>query len=352
MKVAVIGLPQSGKSTFFHALTGPSGSRNKGDLSIGMVSVPDERLDRLTDMFEPGRTIHAVIELVEAHAPSLGSRDGSVHGLDAAFLNMVKPMDAFLLVTRSFDGEGMCDPAGDVETVISDLVLADLIVIEGRLERIEENRRKGKEEMPADEKRALEQALVVLNDGRLIHDDPELAAAPSLRSYAFLTARPLMVVANVAEEDLERDQQVLLEGIGLPVHGLPSFTCCAGIEQEIGDLPPAERDEFMEAMGVKESVLDVVIRKTYSSLGLISFLTVGKDEVRAWAIREGTPALKAAGSVHSDMERGFIRAEVIEYNDLISMGSEAAVKKAGKARLEGRDYPVRDGDVINFRFAV
>ena len=352
MKAAIIGLPQSGKTTLFQALAGSAGGKDKGGLTMGSVPVPDVRVDRLTDMYRPKKTVPAVLEIVEAQAPSIGNLEKRGQGLDSAFLNMVKPMDAFLLVARAFDGEGLCEPARDVSTVIDDLVLADLMVVENRLERMDLDVRKGKTPAPPEERKALERAKELLSEGRLVHDDPELAVHPDLQGYAFLTGRPIIVVLNVADDQIGLDRDALLAGANLPVHGLPTFPCCAKVEQEIQDLPAEDRGEFMEAMGITEPVLDVVIRETYASLGLVSFLTVGEDEVRAWTIRQGTPAPRAAGTVHSDMERGFIRAEVMTYDDLMNLGSEAAVKKAGKARLEGRDYVVLDGDVIHFRFNV
>lgn len=352
MKAAIIGLPQSGKTTLFQALTGIAGGRDKGGLTMGTVPVPDSRVDRLSEMYQPRKAVPAMLEIVEAQAPSLGSADKKGQGLDSAFLNMVKPMDAFLLVTRAFDGEDLSEPAKDVRTVIDDLVLADLMVVENRLERMDLDVRKGKTPAPPEERKALERAKELLSDDRLVHDDPELAVHPDLKGYAFLTGRPILVVVNVADDQLSQDRDALLSGAGLPVHSLPTFPCCAKVEQEIQDLPLEERSEFMEAMGIVEPVLDVVIRETYASLGLVSFLTVGDDEVRAWTIRKGTAAPRAAGTVHSDMERGFIRAEVMTFDDLVGLGSEAAVKKAGKARLEGKDYLVLDGDVIHFRFNV
>lgn len=352
MKAAIIGLPQSGKTTLFQALAGSDGGKEKGGLIMGTVPVPDTRVDRLTAMYQPKRTVHAVLEIVEAQAPSLGNQEKKGQGLDSAFLNLVKPMDAFVLVVRAFDGEELCDPAKDVRTVVDDLVLADLAVVENRLERMDLDVRKGKPAAPVEERKALEHVLELLNEGGLIHQNPDLAYHPALRGYAFLTSRPILTVVNVAEEQISTDTDGLLARLGFPVHGLPTFPCGAKVEQEIQDLPLEERGEFLEAMGIDEPVLDIVIRQTYAALGLISFLTVGTDEVRAWTIRADTMAPRAAGTVHSDMERGFIRAEVMKFEDLDQLGSEAAVKKAGKSRLEGKDYPVQDGDIINFRFNV
>ncbi len=351
MKVALIGLPQSGKTTMFHALTGPGSSRERGALNLGTVRVPDARVDRLAEIYQPKRRIYAQIEVVEANAPHAGEKKpGQGSTLDAAFLNLVKPMDAFLLVSRAFDEEGLCDPRADVEAIVDEMALADLMVLESRLERDTMDRKKGKPGMPAEERTALEQCQTMLNDGRRIAEDAELAAVPALRTYAFLTARPILVVANVADREVGGDTAEVLARHGLPVRGLPTFACCAQVEAEVQELPEEDRPDFLEAMGIREPALDVVIRQVYDALGLMSFLTAGDDECRAWTIRKGTPAPRAAGAVHSDIEKGFIRAEIINYDEFLTLGSEAAAKKAGKYRLEGRDYIVQDGDIVHFRF--
>ena len=353
MKVALIGLPQSGKTTMFQALVGPGTSREHGALNLGMVRVPDERVDRLAEIYNPKKRVYAQIEVVEAHAPRAGEKKpGQGSALDAAFLNLVKPMDAFLLVSRAFDEEGLCDPRTDVEAIVDEMALADLMVLESRLERDAMDRKKGKPGMDGEERAALEQCQAILNDGRRIAENAELAAVPALRTYAFLTARPILVVAHVADRDAGTATDAILERFGLPVRGLPSFACCAQIEAEVQELPEEDRPDFLEAMGIREPALDVVIRQVYDALGLMSFLTVGDDECRAWTIRKGTPAPRAAGAVHSDIEKGFIRAEVIGYDEFLVLGSEAAAKKAGKYRLEGRDYVIQDGDIVHFRFNI
>lgn len=349
----MIGLPQSGKTTMFHALVGPGTAREHGALNLGTVRVPDARVDRLADIYNPKKRVYAQIEVVEANAPHAGEKKpGQGSALDAAFLNLVKPMDAFLLVARAFDEEGLCDPRADVEAIVDEMALADLMVLESRLERDAMDRKKGKPGMPGDERTALERCQALLNEGRRIAEDAEVSAVPALRTYAFLTARPILVVANVADRDAGTTTDALLARYGLPVRGLPSFACCAQVEAEVQELPEADRPDFLEAMGIKEPALDVVIRQVYDALGLMSFLTAGEDECRAWTIRKGTPAPRAAGAVHSDIEKGFIRAEIINYDEFVALGSEAAAKKAGKYRLEGRDYVVQDGDIVHFRFNV
>ena len=352
MKVALVGLPQSGKTMLFQALTGIEGGREKGGLTMGTLKVPDTRVDRLAELFQPKKTTHAVIELVEAHAPHKSEKRANESTLDAAFLNLVKPMDAFLIVARAFDEEGLSEPRKDVDALVDEMLLADLMLVETRLERDDLEHKKGKPGMIAEEKNALVRCRAVLDAGKRIYEDAELAAEPTLRTYAFLTARPILVVANVGENDVATDPVALLARFELPVRGLPTFAASAKVEAEIQSLPEEEREDFRGAMGVREPVLEVLVREVYGALGLISFLTSGEDECRAWTVRRGTLAPRAAGAVHSDIEKGFIRAEVIAFDEFNALGSEAAAKKAGKYRLEGREYVVQDGDIIHFRFNV
>lgn len=348
MKVALVGLPQSGKTTMFQALTGSDTGREKGGLTLGTVLVPDARLERLAEIYKPKKVTHATIELVEAHAQRKEERQQSP--LDSAFLNLVKPMDAFLLVVRAFDE--FSEPRRDLEMLVDEMILADLMLIETRLERDTNDRKKGKPGMHEDERRALERCRSLLDNGKRIYEDQELSSLPLLRTYAFLTARPILAVINVGEGDVTVETRELLARHGLPTRQVPTFAASAKIEAEIQSLPPEERAEFRAAMGIREPVMDVMVRELYAELGLISFLTTGEDECRAWTVRKGTLAPRAAGVVHTDFERGFIRAEVIHYDDFIALGSEAAAKKAGKYRLEGKDYVVQDGDIIHFRFNV
>ncbi len=352
MKVALVGLPQSGKTSLFQALTGTEPGREKAGLTMGTVRVPDARVDKLSGMYQPKKTTHAVIEVVEAHAPHKDEKKASESSLDAGFLNLVKPMDAFLLVVRAFDEAGLNDPRADIETLVSEMILADLMLVETRLERDELEHKKGKPGMPADERDALKCCHTLLNDSRRLYEDPALAARPELRTYAFLTARPMLAVVNVGEDDIPKTRDEVLARFRLPVLGIPTFACCAKSEGEIQVMPEAERADFREMLGVREPVLDVMVREVYAALGLVSFLTAGEDECRAWTIRKGTPAPRAAGAVHTDIEKGFIRAEVIAFDDFVALGSEAAAKKAGKYRLEGREYVVQDGDIVHFRFNI
>jgi hypothetical protein len=350
MKVALVGLPQSGKTSLFKALTGAE-IREKAGMTLGIMKVPDARVDKLSGMYRPKKTTHAVIELVEAHAPHKDERKASKSALDAGFLNLVKPMDAFLLVVRAFE-EGVNDPRADFDTLLSEMILADLMLVETRLERDAAERKKGKPGMPGDEREALERCRKLLDNGQRIYEDAELAARPELRSYAFLTARPILAVVNVGENDIPKPTAEVLARLRLSVAGIPTFACCARAEGEIQAMPEGERKDFREMFGVREPVLDIMVREVYTALGLVSFLTTGEDECRAWTIRRGTPAPRAAGAIHADFEKGFIRAEVIAYDDFMALGSEAAAKKAGRYRLEGREYVVQDGDIVHFRFNV
>lgn len=351
MKVALVGLPQSGKTSLFAALTGAEPARTKAGITLGTVRVPDARVDKLSEMYRPKKTTHAVIELVEALATHKVDSKVSKSALDAAFLNLVKPMDAFLLVVRAFDEEGLNEPRADIDAILSEMILSDLMLVETRLERDGLERKKGKAGMPAEERDALDLCLKILNDNRRIYDDTELAARSELRAYAFLTARPILAMVNVGEDDIAKPTADVLARFGLPVAGIPTFACCAKSEAEIQAMPEGERKEFRELLGMREPVLDIMVREVYLALGLVSFLTTGEDECRAWTIRRGTRAPRAAGAVHADIEKGFIRAEVVAYDDFIALGSEAAAKKAGKYRLEGRDYVVQDGDIVHFRFS-
>jgi len=352
MKVALVGLPQSGKTSLFRALTGTEPSREKAGFTLGVMKVPDARVDRLSGMYQPRKTTHAVIELVEAHAPHKDERKANKSVLDAGFLSLVKAMDAFLLVVRAFDEEGLNDPRADFDTLLSEMILADLMLVETRLERDEIDRKKGKPGMSRDEHDALSRCRKLLDDGRRIYEDANLAASPDLRSYAFLTARPMLAVVNVGENDIPKPTAEVLARLRLPAAGIPTFACCARSEGEIQAMPEGERKEFREMLGVREPVLEIMVREVYRELGLVSFLTTGEDECRAWTIRRGSTAPRAAGAIHADIEKGFIRAEVIAYDDFMALGSEAAAKKAGKYRLEGREYVVQDGDIVHFRFNV
>src|SRR5688572_17499067 len=237
MKVALVGLPQSGKTSLFKALTGTEPSREKAGLTLGTVKVPDARVDKLSEMYQPKKTTHAVIELVEAHAPHKDEKKANKSALDAGFLNAVKAMDAFLLVVRAFDEEGLNDPRADFDTLLSEMILSDQMLVETRLERDEADRKRGKPGMADDERAALKRCLTLLDNGQRIYEDPDLAARAELRSYSFLTARPILAVVNVGEDDIPKATAEVLARVRLPVAGIPTFACCAKAEGEIQAMP-------------------------------------------------------------------------------------------------------------------
>lgn len=349
MKVAIIGLPQSGKTTLFQALVGTLPSREKGATILGTLKVSDPRVDFLASIYNPRKVEYASIGVVEVQ-PQRQS-DGKDKGLDSSVLNLVKPADALLLVVRAFDEEGLNDPMADVRGIIEDLILTDLFVVGQRIERLENDAKKGKQ-INKEEMEVLRKAYHLLEQGERVIEDKGVAENIMIRQYALLTGKPIFVIINLREDALNKGEAEIIREFGISEMNLPLFLCCAKLEKEIRELPEEERGEFLDAMGIKEPVLDKIVREIYKELGLISFFTVGEDECRAWPIRKGTVAVKAAGVVHSDMERGFIRAEVISFEDFERYKSESAARKAGKYRLEGKDYVMQDGDIVHFRFNV
>jgi ribosome-binding ATPase len=358
MKAGIIGLAAVGKSVLFQILTGageaPAGGRPAP--RVGIARVPDRRLDVLTEMYKPRKRTPATVEYVDV--------PGVAKGEGAALVDLpaLRGVDALVHVVRAFESElvphveGSVDPLRDAKMLELELILADLGAVERRLERLEANIKKANR---ADD--VAERALFLKMKEALEQEQP-LRALPlgeedrrRLRSYSFLSEKPLLVVVNLAE-DRVRAAGAALASLGLDEWSRrPGVALCpvaATIEQEIAQLPPEDARAFLDDLGLSEPGLDRIIRKSYELLGLLSFLTTGEDECRAWTIRRGTRAQQAAGTIHSDIERGFIRAEVVAYEDLIAAGSLAACRERGTLRLEGKDYLVEDGDVINFRFAV
>jgi GTP-binding protein YchF len=349
MKVGIVGFPRAGKTTVFNALTGlqaaVGGYGDPGKPNLGTIKVPDARIDRLSAIFSPRKTTYA--EMVFVDFPGAGERSGSV--LDQATLVQMRDADALVQVVRGFvdpTTQDAADPARDIEGFKSELVLADLAIVEKRLERL--RKEKGKEQ----EGDLLERCLKALEGEtplRLI----ELSAAEerSLSGFGLLSRLPLLVLVNVAESDAAAPLSDAVRA-RLDASGVPGLALCAQIEMEIAGLEAGDRTAFLADLGLQESARDRFLQAAYALLDLISFLTTGEDEVRAWPIRRGTTAVKAAGKVHSDIERGFIRAEVVAYEDFIRLGSDAKAREAGKLRLEGKDYVVQDGDIIHYRFNV
>ena len=362
LRAGLIGFPSAGKTALFQLLTSareaprPAGRQ---DANVGVSRVPDERLDRLTALFNPKKHVPATVEFADMGAgASSGGKAGAAALLDvAAFRNA----DALLHVVRLFrdpsvpHAAGSIDPARDVRTMEDELILADLGVAERRLERLERDLKKGGSADLRKEQEILQRCRAALEDGKPLRDlDLPAEDMRRLRGFQFLSAKPLLIVLNLDEADLpQADRAVELAGIQEFVTGAHTraVPICARIELEIAQLDPADAAAFMADLGLRESGLDRVIRASYDLLGYISFFTVGEDENRAWSIPRGTNAQNAAGEIHTDIQRGFIRAEVCRYEDLLKRGSIAACRDNAELRLEGKEYVVVDGDVINFRHA-
>jgi hypothetical protein len=362
MKIALTGLSNSGKTTVFNALTGLGMETTiypttTGEPHVGVVKVPDARLDRLSEIFKPKKTTYSTIEYIDY----IGLTKGDMKQNRSVF-EFIKDSDALVHVVRAFHDDavvhplGSIDPLRDVATVEAELLFGDLELVERRLEAMEQAAKKGKK---PDEKenKALIKCKEALEEETALRDvaftDDELRA---LRHLQFLSIKPEVVLLNIDEKDLNTGRAgSLQEEVEKFYRGKSSvsvLTMSGKVEMEIGELPPDERKAFLDELGIKEPALDKLIKVSYGLLGLISFFTVVGNEVRAWAVRKGTDALTAAGKIHTDIQKGFIRAEVIAYDDFIKAGSMAEARDKGLLRLEGKTYEVKDGDIINFRFNV
>jgi len=365
MKLSITGLANSGRTTLFNALTGlhldtPIYASTTGEPHVGVVKVPDSRVDELAKIFRPRKTTYATVEYVDY----LGLTRGDAAQNRKVF-DHIKDADALVHVIRAFEDEavvhplGSVDPVRDFETVETELIFADLDLIEKRLTRMEESRQKGKKPDER-EKQILEKCRQHLESEiplRHVEFSPEELRA--LRHLQFVSILPLIAVINVSEGDIGGGSaEKWLNGIKEKAskypnqEGLVTILLSGKIEMEIAQLSPEEAVDFLRDLGVKEPARDRLIHESYRLLGLISFLTTGEDEVRAWTIERGTDAQRAAGKIHSDIERGFIRAEVVSYDDFMASGSISAARQKGLVRLEGKTYIVQDGDIINFRFNV
>lgn len=357
MKVALIGLMQSGKSTLLSAITGkdpvPMGSP---DIHEQMVSVPDDRLNWLTSLYQPKKTVHATVDCLDL--PGLSFADE--HGRAAArrLFGQVRTVDMFVLVVRDFENpsvpayRGNVNPARDLEELKTEMLLADLEMVTTRIDRLQKQANKPTKTQSHDKlelelQLKLQEAIESEKPIRSVLQNVEGPEMDMVRSLNFLTLKPLMVAVNIGEDRLDQAADT-----AMGIEGVPAIRLCAELEYELAKLDPDSRADFMKDMGLTEPASKKFVQSCYNTLGLISFLTVGKDEVRAWPIEKGTSALDAAGKVHSDIKRGFIRAETMSYDDLRQLGDEKHVKAAGKMRLEGKTYIVHDGDIINFRFNV
>lgn len=364
MKLGMVGLPNVGKSTLFNAITN-AGAQSANypfctiEPNIGMVSVPDERLDRLAEMYHPDKFTPATIEFVDIAGLVKGASKGE--GLGNKFLSHIREVDAIIHVVRCFENDdithvdGNIDPARDIETINLELILSDLDILSRRLD----NRKKA---MKGDKKIAsevefLERLVSEMEQGKTARSvDIDEDEAQYLKEVSLLTIKPVIYACNMAESDfsdgIENNRYYNEVKKIAQNEGAETFPICAETEAQIAQFEPDEREMFLEEMGLEKSGLDRLIKKSYALLGLISYLTAGKPEVRAWTIKKGTKAPQAAGKIHTDFERGFIRAEVVSFDDLMNCGSMAAAKEKGLVRSEGKDYIMKDGDIVLFRFNV
>lgn len=365
MKLGIVGLPNVGKSTLFNAIT-QAGAEAANypfctiEPNVGVVAVPDKRLDVLSSMYKPEKVTPAVIEFYDIAGLVKGASKGE--GLGNKFLSHIREVESIIHVVRCFEDsnivhvDGTINPVRDIETVNLELIFADIETLEKRIDKSKKNVRSGDKKLQ-EELSFMERLMKHLEDGKpartmdMTDDEKNM-----LKQYFLLTAKPVLYVANVAEDDVingyENNKFVKQIEEYAKNEGSEVIPICSKLEEDISALEGEEKKEFLNDYGIEEPGLDRLIKSSYKLLGLISFLTAGPKEVRAWTITNGTKAPEAAGKIHSDIERGFIRAEVISYEDLIACGSEASAKEKGLMRSEGKDYVMKDGDIVLFRFNV
>jgi len=364
LTAGIVGLPNVGKSTLFNAITKKHILAENYpfatiDPNVGVVTVPDERIDKLNEMYHPERLIPTAYEFTDIAGLVKGASKGE--GLGNKFLSHIRETDAICEVVRCFDGgkiihvDGSIDPIRDIETINLELAIADLDIVNNRLEKVAKKARTTKNKDDLKEVELLEKAKENLEKDiplRLVDytDEDKLI----LKNYSFLTIKPIIYLANVSEDELgEEDNEYVKKVKEYALkENAPVVTLCAKVEEELSELEDEDKEEMLNALGIESSGLDKLIKATYDLLGLATYFTVGKDEVRAWTFKKGMNAKKCAGIIHTDFEKGFIKAEVTSYDDLIKYGSELKVKEAGRQRLEGKDYLMQDGDICLFRFNV
>lgn len=363
MKIGITGLANSGKSTIFNSLTGlgvatPAFAASGGEPVLGMAQVPDSRIDRLSEIFKPKKTIYSTVQFVDFLGLTKGDQKQN-----RSVCEFIKDADALVHVVRAFEDDSVVhpfgagvDPVRDAGVVETEIMLGDLELIERRIENMQLAAKKGNKPNPAEEKVLLRCREALENETPLRDLDFSSDELMAIRHLQFMSLKPETVVVNIGEQDLGTARAEELTGAVKEYYkGKSSVMVLAlsgKIEMEISELPADEAEAFLADLGITEPALNRLIRTSYENVGLIPFFTVGDDEVRSWAIRRGDDALAAAGKIHSDIQRGFIRAEVVAYEDFIKAGSLAAARDQGILRLEGKTYEVKDGDIINFRFNV
>ena len=364
LTAGIVGLPNVGKSTLFNAITNQKILAENYpfatiDPNVGVVTVPDDRMEKLKNMYEPNKFIPTAYEFTDIAGLVKGASKGE--GLGNKFLSHIREVDAIVEVVRCFDDgkiihvEGDIDPIRDIETINLELAISDLDIINNRLEKVAKKARTSKNKDDILEVETLEKCKNALLENKPIRQisltDEEKKI---IKSYSFLTLKPIIYLANVKESELGNIDNEYVKKVKeyAKLEDARVVSLCAKVEEELSELDKADKEEMLEGLGLDGSGLDKLITATYDILGLATYFTVGKDEVRAWTFKKGMNAKQCAGIIHTDFEKGFIRAEVISYNDLVECGSELKVKEAGRARLEGKEYLMQDGDICHFRFNV